>query len=562
MRRFFVTSSLLALLFTSVPVTPSAEAQAPPTSQVAEQIVKVRLPDGSVRWETVASSRISRFVETAIPVSKAVVNHRFVELGTPNDFYFDEQWNFTQIGLEAAWDTSTGSGVTVAVLDSGITPGPDLACRSLVSPFDAFSGGQTMDDVIDRRGHGTHVSATVGECSNNAIGLAGIGWDVAIMPVKVLGDDGSGTSLTLANGIIHAVANGADVINLSLGFDCEGYEWPVCSSPSVDAEIQAAIDAGVVIVAAAGNGGVDALNYPAVNPNVIAVGASNSEAQATSYSSGGPSLDLVAPGGDGSLDEFIYQETIEGGGSLDHAYLGYYGTSMSSPHVAGTVALMLEGRPNLTPLQVKCILIDTSSDLGPEGWDPRAGWGEIRADAAVAHSGEFFTDVSSQWFEGNVSRLVSDGIIDGYPDCSYRPFGDVTRAESVKLLVEAIGDAPSSDPGQVFSDVFTWQWHAGYIERGSELGWATGYEDGTFLPDTPITRIDLAVFATMAMGFEPVDAEESSFSDVSPEAWYHPWLESAKVNGVIEGYPDGTFRPETPVNRAEAATIIHNILYP
>lgn len=224
--------------------------------------------------------------------------------------------------------------------------------------------------------------------------------------------------------------------------------------------------------------------------------------------------------------------------------------------------MLLEDHPNLTPGQVRCTLFDTAQDLGTEGWDSASGWGEVRADAAVTHSGEFFTDVPSERFEIYVSGLVDLGIIAGYPDCTYRPFADVTRAESVKLLVEAIDETPTSDPQRVFSDVSPSQWHAGYIERGHLLGWATGYEDATFKPNTPITRIDLAIFATKAMGFEPIDAEESSFSDVSPDAWYHPWLESAKANGVIQGYPDGTFRPETPVNRAEAATIIHNILHP
>lgn len=562
MRRSFVASALVAVVVGLLATSPPVRAKAPETPTTVEQIVKVRHADGSARWESVRSSGIDRFTQSGTTVSGSAANHRFVELGTPNDFYFDEQWNFTQIGLETAWNTSTGAGTTVAVLDTGITPGPDFGCRAFVSPYDSFSGGETMESVIDRRGHGTHVAATIGECSDNSIGLAGIGWDSSIMPVKVLDDDGSGTSLTLANGIIHAVENGADVINLSLGFNCEGTPWPVCSSPAVDAEIQAAVDAGVVIVAASGNDGAGSLNYPAVNPNVIAVGASNSNGQATAYSNGGVTLDVLAPGGDASLDEYIYQETVEGVGSPNHAYLGKQGTSMAAPHVAGTVALMLEDRPRLSPLQVRCILIETAADFGVTGWDERSGWGEVRADAAVTHSGEFFTDVSSQWFEPHVSSLVTDGIIDGYPDCSYRPFGDVTRAESVKLLIEAIDDSPTAEPEQVFDDVFTWQWHAGYIERGEQLGWATGYDDNTFHPDTPITRIDLAVFATMAMGFEPIDAEESSFSDVSPEAWYHPWLESAKANGVIQGYPDGTFRPDNPVNRAEAATIIYNILHP
>jgi len=560
-RSLIVTTIAAAALFVTVAL-PAADAAGPDPESRPDQIVKVREADGSVRWAPAPVGDERHFAEESVDARRSVPNDLFVELGSPNDDFYDEQWNLSRIGLETAWSTTTGSGVTVAVLDTGVNPGPDLACRTFVAPYDAFSGTETMDAVLDERGHGTHVIGTVGECSNNVVGLAGVAWDVQIMPVRVLDDDGSGSSLTLANGIIHAVAHGADVINLSLGFDCEGDVWPACASPAVDAEISAAVAAGVIVVAASGNDGSDELNYPAVHPEVIAVGASNSESAATSYSNGGESLALVAPGGDDELDEYIYQETIAGDGTPGHGYFGYLGTSMAAPHVAGVIALMLEDTPDLSPGQARCILIDTAEDLATAGWDVRTGWGEVRADRAVAHSGEFFTDVLAQWFEPAVSTLVEDNIIDGYPDCTYRPLGDVTRAEAVKLLIEGMGESATSDPEPVFSDVQVWQWHAGYIERGSVLGWATGYEDGSFEPDTPITRIDLTVFATKAMGFDPVDAEESSFSDVSTDAWYHGWLESAKANGVIQGYPDGTFRPENQVSRAEAATIIHNILYP
>jgi serine protease len=297
-RRSLVLTTLAAAVFAASLFTSSATAADPNPQAVASvaagQIAKVLQSDGSYRWQPVALAAAGRINGQGL-VARAVTNHVFHVLDVPDDTYYDEQWNLTQIGLETAWNTTTGSGITVAVVDTGVTPGPDLACRTFVAPYDAFSGDETMDAVTDRHGHGTHVIGTVGECSDNALGLAGVAWNVTIMPIRVLDASGSGTSLTLANGIMHAVEHGADVINLSLGFDCEGDAWPVCSSPAVDNEIQAAIDAGVVVVAASGNDGTNDLNYPAVNPNVIAVGASNSKGAATSYSNGGSALTVMAP---------------------------------------------------------------------------------------------------------------------------------------------------------------------------------------------------------------------------------------------------------------------------
>ncbi len=551
--------ALLVFTLTTVGTAPEASASGGP----GDRIVKVRQPDGSRRWQSEFASLSFRLRgRSAADAGPVSVDVEFVEFVIPNDPRFVDQWNFNQVRIPTAWDSATGVGVTVAVLDTGVSPGPDLACRAFVAPFDTFTGFAGMDAVRDLRGHGTHVTGTIAQCTDNAQGFAGTARDATIMPVRVLDDTGTGTSQRVANGILHAVENGADVINLSLGFDCFGESWPTCGDYAVDMEIEAAVAAGVVIVAAAGNDGFDHLSYPANHPLVIAVGASDATGTNTDYSSGGTGLDLLAPGGQTLRGELIYQETVPDDGTLNHGYFGKIGTSMAAPHVSGIVAMMLEHNPSLSPLKVRCTLIDTVEDVGAPGWDPYSGWGEVRADTAVTHRGEFFTDVTTEWFEPDLSVVVNDGIVDGFKDCTFRPESDVTRAQSVKLLVVALDEAGIEAPQQIFTDVPGTAWSAGFIQRGYEAGWVTGYEDGTFRPGVPITRIDLAVFATKAMGYEPIDADVPPFPDVSTDDWFHAWLTSAKVNGVIHGHGDGTFRPSVPVTRAQAVTILYNMLYP
>jgi subtilisin family serine protease len=192
------------------------------------------------------------------------------------------------------------------------------------------------------------------------------------MPVTVLAPAGSVTSSSVARGIDWAVASGADVINMSLGADCPEGNAP-CSDFQMDAAIERAADAGVILIASSGNSGLDRVGYPAVHPDVIAVGASTSSDDAWSGSNGGTDLDLVAPG------VSILQE-----GTVDGRF-GYYfatGTSMAAPHVAAVAAHMLSANPSLDRDDVRSMLRSTANDLGPSGYDTTTGWGRLDAEAA------------------------------------------------------------------------------------------------------------------------------------------------------------------------------------
>ncbi len=328
----------------------------------------------------------------------------------PNDEFYSFQWHFTKIGMPAAWDKSTGTGVTVAVVDTGVAyetcaaatcgtdyfQAPDFVSTTFVSPRDEVSGDAHPND---ENGHGTHVASTVAESTNNTTGAAGVAFNASIMPVQVLDENGSGSVADGIDGITWAVNNGANVINLSLG------------GPGAIAAEEAAIDNavanGVVVVVAAGNGGGDGigdptLDCPACYPSSISVGATRFDDTRSPYSNygdgvDGHTLDLVAPAGDVTVDQNgdtfgdgVLQQTFLHACSLVEpidfsafVYCFFTGTSMATPHVAGAAALLLQANPSLNPEEVGACLKDTALDLGAPGVDSEYGHGRIQVSAAL-----------------------------------------------------------------------------------------------------------------------------------------------------------------------------------
>jgi len=311
------------------------------------------------------------------------------------------------INVEPAWDISTGTGVIVAVIDTGVAykdheefvdlpgpswrdywitykPAPDLAGTSFVDGYD-FVNDDTHPN--DDEGHGTHVTGTIAQSTNNNLGVAGVAYNCSIMPIKVLDSAGSGTYFDIAEGIYFAANNGAQVINMSLG-------GPVPSTTLGDALAYAYSEKDVTIVCASGNdGSATTVSYPAAyDAYCIAVGATRYDEEVSYYSNGGPSLDLTAPGGDTSVDQNgdgygdgVLQQTHDGSDYTNFSYWFYQGTSMASPHVAGVAALLIAngviGSDN-----VREALQSTAEDKGVTGWDPAYGWGIVDAAAALGYS--------------------------------------------------------------------------------------------------------------------------------------------------------------------------------
>ena len=306
---------------------------------------------------------------------------------SPNDPRYAEQWNFQMVGAEAAWKRSRGTGVVVAVIDTGVSgtsTGKGQACRDFGST--TFTAGYDFvnrdTDPYDDHGHGTHVAGTIAEATNNSEGVAGLAYGATIMPLKVLSASGSGTSADIADAIRWAADKGANVINMSLG------------SPFPDAVIRSACTyaskKGVVIVAAAGNSGKQGVGYPAAYSECIAVSSVGPSGKLAGYSSWGKQVALAAPGGDiggySDRDESagILQNTnlpVEYGGQGD-GYYAFQGTSMASPHVAAAAALvMAQGIKD--PIKVRKALTESAAKV--TGGDVKKyGAGILNVDNATA----------------------------------------------------------------------------------------------------------------------------------------------------------------------------------
>ncbi|MGD9975807.1 MAG: S8 family peptidase [Desulfatirhabdiaceae bacterium] len=300
----------------------------------------------------------------------------------PNDPLYGYQWNMDQIRAPAAWDQSTGAGVIVAIIDTGIhVEGADSFGGRVIGGYNFVKDNE---NYADNNGHGTHVAGTIAQETNNGIGVAGVAYDAQLLGIKVLNRMGVGTDSDISDGIRWAADYGARVINMSLGGSAAGL--------TLQNAVNYASAGGVVICAAAGNSGTDTLDYPAKYEACIAVGAIRYDKKKSGYSSYGNGLDMVAPGGDTGVDQNgdgngdgILQESFF---NLFHRLIwGYYffqGTSMSTPHVSGVAALVLSKHPYYSPDDVRNVLQSTAVDLGSPGYDTTYGWGLVDAAAAVS----------------------------------------------------------------------------------------------------------------------------------------------------------------------------------
>ncbi|MFA6909467.1 MAG: S8 family peptidase, partial [Patescibacteria group bacterium] len=334
-------------------------------------------------------------------------NGTYHAVATPNDPLFAQQWSLVKTSASEAWDTQTGSAsIVVAVLDSGIDVAhPDLAANIWTNQNEIADNGADDDhngfiddtagwDFVDSTNdpqpkfetgwstvgvqHGTVVAGIAAGVGNNGEGITGVPWNVSLMPVRVLDDDGVGSTLTVAQGVQYAVANGADIINLSfVGPD---------SSPTLAQAVADARSAGVAVVAAAGNDNLDldvTPQYPVCNTGVIGVGASDRNDLKTAFSNYGSCVDIMAPGIEMTSTVFYDPEH----GLNDKYQSGWYGTSAAAPFIAGSLALAWSQNPNSSVTSIESALFDSAVDISSQNalYSGRLGHGRVDLSFLVTH---------------------------------------------------------------------------------------------------------------------------------------------------------------------------------
>lgn len=346
-------------------------------------------------------------------VRYAEKNYYYYALFEPNDTYYYLQWHFNKpdfIYAEEGWDVERGDpNVIAAVIDTGAAyetravpahelsevrgdryvQAPDLGGTGFVAGYDFVHDDGHPND---QNGHGTHVAGTIAETTNNGANVAGLAHNCSIMPVQVLGYDGSGSLDDVADGIDYARTNGAHVINMSLG----GSDYSdILKTACDDADA-----AGIVVLAASGNDSTAYASYPAAFDSVIAVGAVDYNGDLAYYSNYGTDQEIVAPGGDINVDlngdgyadgvlqmtftemyePGLFDETLARVDAFSNVFL--QGTSMACPHAAGLAALLVaNGVKGNTAVRKR--LQDTATDLGAWGRDDEYGYGLINVEAAL-----------------------------------------------------------------------------------------------------------------------------------------------------------------------------------
>lgn len=287
------------------------------------------------------------------------------------------QWGIFKIKAPQAWEKEKGSpDIVIAIVDTGVDYNHSDIKGNMWQDSNGYYGYDFVnfdEDPYDDNSfsHGTLCAGISAAVTDNNTGIAGVSWKSKIMAVKVLESDGTGADDDIANGIIYAADEGAEILNMSFG-------GPGSSSPLRDA-VDYAYGQGCLLVAASGNDNRSSVDYPAAYENVIAVGATNENDERCSPidwgsnlgSNYGTALDVVAPGNN------IFSTIISGYGYAD-------GTSMSAPFVSGLSALIWSHNPGLTNLDVKNIIISSADDIGTTGWDVYTGYGRINAEEALA----------------------------------------------------------------------------------------------------------------------------------------------------------------------------------
>ncbi|MBQ6810672.1 MAG: S8 family serine peptidase, partial [Firmicutes bacterium] len=465
--------------------------------------------------------------------------------------------------------TTGSSDVRICVIDSGFYyDHPDAQKNFLPGKDYTSSLNPTISDATS---HGTSVAGLIGATTNNHIGIAGLMKDVTIYNLRTFSwDEEAKTKVTTADLVAQAIVDSvdvykADIINMSLLFGE--------SSEVLEAACDYAAENGVILVAAAGNNGMDgsALQYPATYDSVIGVGAVDSNKNAANFSARNSSIYCCAPG--------VNISTLQNPFNPEYEDLMLYyrndagGTSLATPHVSALAAMALSYDPELTSDEFCELLKASCTDLGTPGYDTTYGYGLIDFEKMMRLiDGNIFDDVSkADWFHNAVVSAYQDKLMVGIDTAIFGPDVELSRGMFVTILYrmdnepEVTGEHPFTDLPEDF-------YYNTPIAWAYENGVAMGISETTFAPDKPISRQEVVTmlyrYYTDYKGETlPEKGNEVEFRDADDIAsWAEEAVFAMTKAGALSGYQltdaEGVyyvFLPERVINRAETAMILSNL---
>ncbi|WP_221567012.1 S8 family serine peptidase [Alkalihalobacillus sp. TS-13] len=472
-------------------------------------------------------------------------------------------WGFDEIvnNLSDPFENA-GNGVKIAILDSGVdTDHPDLRIAGGVSFV------KSEPSYEDKNGHGTHVTGIVG-AQNNEIGILGVAPKADIYAVKVLNQYGNGSQSEVIAGIQWAIDNDMDIINLSL-------TSPV-GSTALQSILKVAKDKGIFVVSASGNSeehpSGEHVQYPARYPETIAVGSIKENRSLSTFTMYGPSLDLIAPG------ENIMSTYLNG------KYEESSGTSMATPFVTGTIALYKEFYPDATYEDIQSLLYLYAWDFWPKGKDDKFGYGLVQTpyekellpvkDLRVFPSLKNLEkgEIELKWEkshyppehinfnvyrDGKLVRTLSGSSTSFIESV---PYGKYTY--SATIIDKAGRESPLNtikvnlqDEYKGFIDVGSTSWYGDAIVHLKQEGIINGYPDGTFLPEESITRGEASMLLGKVFGLDTTRTG-TIYKDVSKSYFASGIIQILAERSITKGYPDGKFYPNDSLTRGDAAVLL------
>ncbi len=538
----------------------------------------------------------------------AVSNEIISQKKYSDDLYSGYQWYLENINAPQAWQITQGSNnVVVAVIDSGVdTNHEDLTHSIWLNQREIENNG--IDDdrngyIDDKKGwnfadesnvmdiyddgkhhHGTMVAGLVAAKKDNRKGVAGIAPNVKIMPLIVVDLEGNIVTSRIIDAIKYAVENGANIINLSLG----GMGYTTDYNPAFDEVVKYAYDHNVLVIAAAGNGTRDRLTgeltgigqnlsvnrtSPVCNDGeknwVIGVGATNVNNEITRWSNytDRPSgcIDVWAPG------EKIATTT------LLNEYVTSDGTSFSAPIISGVAALVKSLHPDWNVEEIKTVLLTSQTNGIIDAYKAvTASRPNVQYKANISTQIDIeifeninittppdtprieksivsdipFPDVEESKYQEAINILKDKGIVNGYPDGTFRPLNTINRAEFLAILMnnlsEAIPEAPQDGCG--FTDVKSTHWFAKYVCFAKSHGFAKGYPDGTFRPGDPVNFVEALALTERVFGWQVVE---------DTQEWFRPYVIMAGENYII---PDSISTFGQKLMRQDMAELVVRML--